>query len=68
MSFEAYAEKLRTRDDLIAAVADDKKLEIYALFKQGSVGDINTERPGMFSVDFKAKAKWDAWNTKKGMS
>lgn len=68
MSFEAYAEKLRTREDLIAAVADDKKLEIYALFKQGSVGDINTDRPGMFSVDFKAKAKWDAWNTKKGMS
>ena len=68
MSFEAYAEKLRTREDLIAAVADDKKLDIYALFKQGSIGDVNTERPGMFSVDFKAKAKWDAWNSKKGMS
>ena len=45
---------------------DDKKLEVYALFKQGSVGDVNTERPGM--LDLKGKAKWDAWNGKKGMS
>ena len=41
-------------------------LEVYALFKQASIGDCNTERPGM--MDFKGKAKWDAWNGKKGMS
>ena len=40
--------------------------EVYALYKQATVGDINTERPGMF--DMKGKAKWDAWNSKKGMS
>ncbi|XP_046993723.1 acyl-CoA-binding protein-like [Schistocerca americana] len=45
---------------------DAELLEIYALFKQGSVGDVNTDRPGM--LDFKGKAKWDAWNGKKGMS
>ena len=45
---------------------DDKKLEIYALFKQGSIGDNNTARPGM--LDFKGKAKWDAWDAKKGLS
>lgn len=43
-------------------------MEIYGLFKQASVGDINTERPGMFSLDLKGKAKWDAWNAKKGLS
>jgi len=47
-------------------LADDKKLEVYALFKQATVGDVNTERPGM--LDFKGKAKWDAWNSKKGLS
>lgn len=47
-------------------LADDKKLEIYALFKQSTVGDVNTQRPGM--LDFKGKAKWDAWNSKKGVS
>ena len=55
---------MRTKADDIAKLPDDKKLEIYALFKQGSVGDNNTERPGM--LDFKGKAKWDAWTEKKG--
>ena len=40
-------------------------LELYALFKQATVGDVNTERPGMF--DFKGRAKWDAWEKKKGL-
>lgn len=65
-NFQAYADKLRTREDLITVLADEKKLEVYALFKQGSVGDVNTARPGM--LDFKGKAKWDAWEKKKGMS
>ncbi|MBC7405055.1 MAG: acyl-CoA-binding protein [Cytophaga sp.] len=34
-------------------------LKIYALFKQGSTGDSNGERPGM--TDFIARAKFDAW-------
>ena len=33
---------------------------------QASEGDCNTERPGMF--DLKGKAKWDSWNSKKGMT
>lgn len=65
-NFEAAAETLRTKTHLVDAVSDDKKLEIYSLFKQGSIGDVNTARPGM--LDFKGKAKWDAWDSKKGMS
>ena len=64
--FEKYAEALKTREDLISKLSDEKKLEIYGLFKQGTVGDCNTSRPGM--LDFKGKAKWDAWDAKKGMS
>lgn len=45
---------------------DDQLLEIYALYKQATVGDCNTDRPGL--LDFKGKAKWDAWNHKKGTS
>jgi acyl-CoA-binding protein len=41
-------------------------LELYALFKQGTVGDVQGERPGM--LDFKGRAKHDAWSTKKGGS
>ncbi|KAK6166940.1 hypothetical protein SNE40_023536 [Patella caerulea] len=45
---------------------DKEMLEIYSLYKQATVGDVNTERPGM--LDFTGKAKWDAWSARKGTS
>jgi len=45
-------------------LSNEELLELYKYFKQASVGDCNTERPGM--LDFKGKAKWDAWNGLKG--
>ena len=67
-SFEEIVEKLKdpALAEQVAGLPDDKKLEIYGLFKQATVGDVNTSRPGM--LDFKGKAKWDAWEAKKGMS
>lgn len=59
--FEKAAEDVKS---LKESPADGDLLELYALYKQATVGDINTERPGM--LDFKGKAKWDAWNHKKG--
>jgi diazepam-binding inhibitor (GABA receptor modulator, acyl-CoA-binding protein) len=41
-------------------------LQIYALYKQGSTGDVDGKRPG-FS-DMVGRAKWDAWNAIKGLS
>jgi diazepam-binding inhibitor (GABA receptor modulator, acyl-CoA-binding protein) len=41
-------------------------LQIYALFKQGSSGDVTGERPGM--TDFVGRAKYDAWERLKGTS
>lgn len=41
-------------------------LQIYALYKQGSAGDVDGKRPG-FS-DMVGRAKWDAWNAIKGTS
>ena len=41
-------------------------LELYALFKQANVGDVNVARPGM--MDFKGKAKWDAGKAREGTS
>ena len=43
---------------------NDDLLELYALFKQGIVGDNTTPQPGMF--DFTGGAKWKAWTAKKG--
>lgn len=39
-------------------------LQLYALYKQATVGDVNTSRPGQF--DFVGRAKWDAWEKLKG--
>jgi diazepam-binding inhibitor (GABA receptor modulator, acyl-CoA-binding protein) len=44
----------------------DELLELYALFKQAGAGDVSGERPGM--LDFKGRAKFDAWAKKKGVS
>ncbi|XP_066995591.2 acyl-CoA-binding protein homolog isoform X2 [Anabrus simplex] len=61
--FNAAAENVK---NLKSRPTDAELLELYALFKQASVGDNNTDSPGMF--DLKGKAKWSAWNGKKGMS
>ena len=45
---------------------DEDMLLIYSLFKQATIGDVNTARPGM--LDFTGKAKWDAWEKVKGKS
>jgi len=41
-------------------------LQLYALFKQATEGDVTGERPGM--MDFINRAKFDAWEKLKGTS
>lgn len=41
-------------------------LKIYALYKQGSIGDNADKKPGF--ADMVGRAKWDAWNALKGTS
>ena len=58
------------------AVADSKSLperpdnqtllKLYALYKQGTTGDVDGKRPGF--TDMVGRAKWDAWNEIKGLS
>lgn len=42
-------------------------LKLYSYFKQATVGDCNTQKPGGVFA-FKEKAKWDSWNELKGMN
>ncbi|XP_076009920.1 acyl-CoA-binding domain-containing protein 7 [Genypterus blacodes] len=46
--------------------SDQELLELYGLYKQVVVGDVDTDKPGV--LDLKGKAKWEAWNTRKGLS
>jgi acyl-CoA-binding protein len=59
--FEAAQKRVKA---LSKAPGNDDLLELYALFKQATVGDVSGSRPGM--MDFKGRAKFDAWATKKG--
>ncbi|XP_028607322.1 acyl-CoA-binding domain-containing protein 7 [Podarcis muralis] len=61
--FNTVAEKVKK---LKTKPTDDELKELYGLYKQSTVGNINIECPGM--LDLKGKAKWEAWNQKKGMS
>lgn len=51
--------------ELTKRPSNEELLSLYALFKQATEGDASGERPGGF--DFKAIAKFDAWNSRKGM-
>lgn len=59
--FAAAQERVKT---LTRRPSNDELLELYALFKQGTTGDVQGSRPGMF--DLKGRAKYDAWATKRG--
>ncbi|KAH8392573.1 hypothetical protein KR215_012050, partial [Drosophila sulfurigaster] len=61
--FDQAAEDVK---NLNSTPSDNDLLELYSLFKQTKVGDCNTDKPGF--LDFKGKAKWEAWNKIKGMS
>ncbi len=45
---------------------NDKKLKLYALYKQATEGDVKGQRPGL--MDFVGGAKHDAWAEVKGMA
>jgi diazepam-binding inhibitor (GABA receptor modulator, acyl-CoA-binding protein) len=45
---------------------NDTLLKIYALYKQGSAGDVEGRRPGF--TDLIGRAKYDAWAKLQGLS
>jgi diazepam-binding inhibitor (GABA receptor modulating acyl-CoA-binding protein) len=64
MSFEKAAANIKQSADRKVKMTDDELLQVYALYKQGTIGDNNTDKPGF--LDLKGKAKWNAWNNLKG--
>jgi len=54
------AKSLRDRPD------NEDMLLLYALFKQGTTGDVNVPKPGFF--DFVGVAKFEAWEKVRGTS
>ena len=50
--------------DLKERPDNDTLLRLYALYKQGSEGDVSGDKPGFF--DFVGTAKYEAWAKLKG--
>ena len=50
----------------VTGLGNDVMLDLYALYKQSTNGDVSGDRPGM--MDLKGRAKYDAWTKRKGMS
>lgn len=61
--FESAAERVK---QLQKRPSDEELLQLYGLYKQANVGDNNTPCPGLFQ--WKDKAKWEAWRSRKGIS
>jgi len=53
-----YVKKLKTSPN------NDELLSLYKYYKQATVGNNNTSKPGLFEL--KNQSKWNAWNTVKG--
>lgn len=52
--------------ELTEKPGNDVMLELYALNKQATIGDLNVDKPAMF--DFVAAAKYNAWKAKEGIA
>lgn len=66
-AFHEAVEKVRSAPtDGAYKPGNEEKLRMYALYRQGSEGDISGKRPGM--LDPVGRFKYDAWAALKGMS
>jgi acyl-CoA-binding protein len=61
--FESAQRRVKS---LKSTPSNDELLELYGLYKQASVGDVQGARPSM--LDFKGRAKYDAWQKRTGLS
>jgi len=63
---ERFEAAVANSKNLSERPSNDILLKIYSLFKQATEGDVQGDRPGGF--DFKAIAKYNAWNNQQGKS
>ncbi len=54
------------RSQLLEKQPTNILLDLYSLYKQASEGDVQGKRPGM--TNMRGRAKWDAWEKRKGMA
>jgi diazepam-binding inhibitor (GABA receptor modulating acyl-CoA-binding protein) len=63
--FEQSVLKVNKHKKDFTRMTNKEGLKIYALYKQSTSGNINTEAP--YAIFMEKRAKWDAWNSVKGL-
>lgn len=63
---ESQFKEAVAKSKTLPSQSNDNLLALYALYKQATEGDVSGSKPGMF--DFKGVAKYNAWESKKGMT
>ena len=66
LSSDAFESAVKKSTQLSNEPGNEDKLKLYALYKQATVGENNTKKPGM--LDIVGKYKWDAWKALGSMS
>ena len=64
--FDVVIKKLKGMNMDILNISDNIRLEFYKYYKQSTIGDCNISEP--YTIFYKLHAKWEAWNSIKGMS
>lgn len=54
------------RSQLLDKPPNNVLLDLYSLYKQASEGDVQGKRPSM--TNLRGRAKFDAWQKRKGMA
>ncbi len=68
MELKEQFEQAATDSKTLSAKPDNETLlQLYSLYKQGSIGDVNMDPPSN-PFDFVGKAKYEAWAALKGKS
>lgn len=66
MSEEEFQRAIETVNNFTTRPSDKDLLNLYGLYKQGTVGDINTSKPSFW--DMKGQAKWSSWESFRGLT
>ncbi|CAI4539394.1 CBM_collapsed_G0024330.mRNA.1.CDS.1 [Saccharomyces cerevisiae] len=63
MVSQLFEEKPKPSTSYQRSPRTDELLELYALYRQATVGDNDKEKPGIFNM--KDRYKWEAWENLK---
>jgi acyl-CoA-binding protein len=62
---EQFEQAAADSKNLSSKPDNETLLQLYSLYKQGSIGDVNSDPPSN-PFDFVGKAKYEAWASLKG--